>query len=403
MFKFFKELLSAAKEGVREAKEELAQEAELDKAKKQQINDKHMLKDISYEEQFGTALGAAFRVIVFGDWFTVFGSAGDDRTYPVHLYQFGTYPKQAEYRNELVKLLNRDFAIADTESCLQLLAAYFNLLGMKTGGTVLEGREDQIDNGNWDISKPGVDALVITVSSHITTAATDVGYLQKSAALDILKNLSSYARLHFKDWHTFSEKFLEGEHYVGLNNKIGKSYLKRYIGYLREKIGSPWNNIDWNIQSVQDRVLPAIAWTFQAKSYNSPREFDADVAEYQRNILADRAQWDANEIVVDAPEIELCYMCWIKGMEDLNPNETLLDDEEEAFDDDNEDSGYYQVEICARLRASNEKNFTALDLLYQMEKQLIGKELGDHIFFEGLDRVKNHPGDTPLYYISFGS
>ncbi|ULT24224.1 hypothetical protein KUH03_35200 [Sphingobacterium sp. E70] len=133
MFKFFKELLSAAKEGVREAKEELAEEAELDKAKEQQINSKDTLNNIPYEEQFGTALGAAFRVIVFGDWFTVFGSAGDDGTYPVHLYQFGTYPKQAEYRDELVKLLKRDFAIADTESCLQILAAYFNLLGIRTG------------------------------------------------------------------------------------------------------------------------------------------------------------------------------------------------------------------------------------------------------------------------------
>ncbi|MGE8380608.1 MAG: DUF1266 domain-containing protein [Sphingobacterium sp.] len=403
MFKFFKELLSAAKEGVNEAREELAQEAELDKAKSPQINNKDMLNNIPYGEQFGTALGAAFRVIVFGDWFTVFGSAGDDGTYPIHLYQFGNYPKQAEYRDELVKLLKRDFAITDIESCLQILAAYFNLLGIKTGGTVLEGREDQIDSRSWDISKPGVDALVITVSSHITTAAADIGYLPKSAALDILKNLSSYARSHFKDWHTFSEKFLEGEHYVGLNNKIGKSYLKRYIGYLREKIGSPWNNIDWNKEPVQDAVLSAIAWTFQAKSYHSSQEFDADVAEYQRDILADRAQWDANEIVVDAPEIELCYMCWIKGMEDLNPNEILLDDEEEAFDEDNGDDGYFQVEICARIQASNGKNFTALDLLYQMEKQLIGKELGDHIFFEGLDRVENHSGDTPLYYISFGS
>ena len=96
-------------------------------------------------------------------------------------------------------------------------------------------------------------------------------------------------------------------------------------------------------------------------------------------------------------------MCWIRGMEDLNPNETVLDDEEEAFDGGNEDGGYYQVEICARLRTSNGKNFTALDLLYQMEKQLIGKELGDHIFFEGLDRVENYTGDVPLYYISFGS
>src|SRR5690606_33022407 len=119
MFKFFRELLSAAKEGVREAQEELAQEREMDKTSTEEVNSKELLNDISYDEQFGTALGAAFRVIVFGDWFTVFGSASDDGSYPVHLYQFGNYPRQAEYRNEFVKLLKRDFAIEDRESCFQ--------------------------------------------------------------------------------------------------------------------------------------------------------------------------------------------------------------------------------------------------------------------------------------------
>ncbi len=403
MFKFFKELLTAAKEGVKEAKEELAQEAELEKSKNQQVNGKEMLINIPYEEQFGTALGAAFRVIVFGDWFTVFGSVGDDGTYPAHLYQFETYPKQAEYRNELVKLLKRDFAIEDNESCRHVLAAYFNLLGMNTQGTILTGLEDQIDSANWDIGKPGVDALALAVSSHIITAATDVGYLPKSAAIEMLKNLSSYARSHFKDWRMFSERFLEGEHHVGLNNKIGKSYLKRYVGYLREKVGSPWNNIEWNTGPFEDHILSDIAWSFQTKLYVNSSEFDTDAAQYQRDILADQAAWNADEIVLDLPEIELCYMCWIKGMEDLNPNEALLDNEDEAFDEENGDDGYFQVEICARIQASNGKNFTMLDLLYQMEKQLRGKELGDHIFFEGLDRVVDYAGDVPLYYISLGS
>jgi hypothetical protein len=402
MFKFFRELLNAAKEGAREAQEELAQEREMDNASTEQVNSKELLNDISYDEQFGTALGAAFRVIVFGDWFTVFGSASDDGSYPVHLYQFGNYPRQAEYRNEFVKLLKRDFAIEDRESCFQILAAYFNLLGIKIKGIVLEGREDQIGSVSWDIGKPGVDALAVAVVSHIVTAATDVDYLSKPVAMEMLKSLSSYARLHFVDWSSFSDKFLEGEQQIGLNNNIGKSYLKRYIGYLREKVGSPWKNVVWNSQILPERVMSTIVWTFQAKSYHSIDEFDASVVKYQHDILAERAQWDAAEVVVDVPEMELCYMCWIKGMEDLNPNETLLDDED-AFDEDNEDDGNYQVEISARIQASNGKNFTSLDLLYQMEQQLSGKELGDHIFFEGLDRVENYTGDVPLYYISFGS
>ncbi|HBW80170.1 MAG TPA: hypothetical protein DEF78_07850 [Sphingobacterium sp.] len=79
----------------------------------------------------------------------------------------------------------------------------------------------------------------------MTTSATDVGYLPKPVALNVLKSLSLYARKHFIDWLQFSDYFLEGEDQVGVNSKIGKSYLKRYIGYLKEKKGSPWNNIAW--------------------------------------------------------------------------------------------------------------------------------------------------------------
>lgn len=245
MFKFFRELWSGARKGLDEAKEEMAHNAVLAAHDSAKIVDQKLLKTVPYAEQFGTALGAPFRTIVFGDWFTVFGSKNDDGTYPVHLYQFGDYPKQPEYQSEFLKLLKRDFGIEDAGSCLAVLAFYFNLLDIPASGTALKSASEQISPAMWDIRKPGADALAIAVASHLITAATDAGLLSKSAALTMLEKLSDCAGLRFNSWETYSQCFLEGENNVGLNNKIGRSYLKRYIGYLRGKVGSPWNNVRW--------------------------------------------------------------------------------------------------------------------------------------------------------------
>ncbi|WP_294347158.1 DUF1266 domain-containing protein [Sphingobacterium sp.] len=240
-----KELFNAANEGVNEAKDELTLKAEEGEMAGSLVPDNAILLNTPYEEQFGNALGAAFRVIVFGDWFTVFGSTGDDGSYPIHLYQFGNYPRVDQYRSDFIKLLKRDFGITDRETCLEMLSSYFTLLGIEKTGTALEGKNGKIDTSIWDISKSGVNAFVVAVVSHITTSATDVEYLPKPLALNVLKSLSLYAREHFIDWLQFSDYFLKGEDQVGVNSKIGKSYLKRYIGYLKEKKGSPWNNIAW--------------------------------------------------------------------------------------------------------------------------------------------------------------
>lgn len=404
MFKFFRELLNATREGVTEAKEELTLQAEQKKKEGEEclVTDGNILRDIPYEEQFGNALGAPFRVIVFGDWFTVFGSAGDDGNYPIHLYQFGNYPKIDQYRSDFIKLLKRDFAITDMESCLEVLTRYFTLLGIDRTGIALEGKSGHIDTAIWDISKPGVNAFAVAVTSHIVTSATDVGYLSKPIALTILKHLSLYAKKHFSDWLLFSDHFLEGENQVGLNSKIGKSYLKRYIGYLKEKKGSPWNNVGWRLGN-HSGILLHVAWRFQRKRYRNIEEFEKEVNLYQKDTLENRNRWSPNQIAVEQSEIEVCYLVWIRSMEDLKENEYLLDDEADALCEDNADNGYYQVELCARLKSPNGRHFTALDLLYQLEEQVSEKELGDHIFFEGLDAIEKDEEGIPMFYLSCGS
>lgn len=150
-------------------------------------------------------------------------------------------------------------------------------------------------------------------------------------------------------------------------------------------------------------LLSNILWAFQRKGYSSIEDFNKEITDYQTLILKERACWDANQMVIDVPEIDVCYEAWIKGKEDISSNETVTD-EANAFNEDNSDHGLFQVEFCARLKASNGTYFTALDLLFQLENQVANKDLGDHIFFEGLtanDTEEKY--QTPLYSMYLGS
>lgn len=151
------------------------------------------------------------------------------------------------------------------------------------------------------------------------------------------------------------------------------------------------------------RVLSNTVWAFKNHHYSNIEDFNKEIAHYQTVILKERAIWDADQIVINTPEIDVCYEAWIKGKEDISSNETVTD-EANAFNEDDSDHGLFQVEFCARLKASNGTYFTALDLLFQLENQVANKDLGDHIFFEGLtanDTEEKY--QTPLYSMYLGS
>ncbi len=152
-----------------------------------------------------------------------------------------------------------------------------------------------------------------------------------------------------------------------------------------------------------DTVLANLVWAFNRKPYDSQTEFDEEISRYQKDILRAQAYWKGEETVIHAPEVEVCYEAWIRSIDDLKSNEELLDDQEEVFDEDNEEDGFFQVEISAKLQAANGSSFSALDIMYQMEHQVSNKELGDHIFFEGFQRAQGYNGALPLYHMVCGS
>ncbi len=244
MFKFFKELVDSFKEGIEEGKAELAQEKLEEEKQNEQWKKIDDLSLVSYDEKFGTALGAPFRSVFFGDWFTLFKSTEDDEYIPVHLYKFGEYQERERKQNDLTKLMNRDFGITNSDSAKKVLASFFTLGNISKEGTLLEGCPDDTEI-NWNMDEPSVKALLAVVLSHITTASTDIGYLAKDDALKILSKVSEYAKEYYVGWEDFQRDFLLGEEKVGLNNRVGRSIISKYIGYLNTKKGSPWRNIEW--------------------------------------------------------------------------------------------------------------------------------------------------------------
>lgn len=149
-------------------------------------------------------------------------------------------------------------------------------------------------------------------------------------------------------------------------------------------------------------TLNKIAWLFSTESYQDYELFNQEVIQYQKNIYEMDDKWKPDEIVFDHSEIQIQYMAWIYEPSELLENETLIEDDKDVFDDEPDEDGY-QVEILAHLKADNGKNFTALEFLMKTHNQQANKELGDHVFFEGIDEQSNIIDGMPVCYIACGS
>lgn len=153
--------------------------------------------------------------------------------------------------------------------------------------------------------------------------------------------------------------------------------------------------------SLYEVALKNIVWAFSSKFYADAESFNKDVSEYQNAILKTLKDWKPNEALFQYPEVQIQYEAWIFKPTDLLDNEKLVDEDRNVFEEQPDDDGY-QVEITARFRADNGENFTVLEFLMKTHNQLCNKELGDHVFFEGLDGPEMSEG-LPTWYIACGS
>ena len=149
-----------------------------------------------------------------------------------------------------------------------------------------------------------------------------------------------------------------------------------------------------------------VHWVFNKLTY-SREEFSKEYNENVKKYVDDDQADDDDRL--EEPEILVTYEAWIESEDQLFDNERVTD--EELMEEDKED-GMWQVEIMAHLVADNGTYFTREELLFKLHNLMANKELGDHVFFEGIEYeghecegyglIDNEDG-IPVFFIVCGS
>ncbi len=150
----------------------------------------------------------------------------------------------------------------------------------------------------------------------------------------------------------------------------------------------------------------AVHWVFNKQTY-SREEFSKEYNKIVEKYVDDDQADDDDRL--EEPEILVTYEAWIESEDQLFDNERVTD--EELLEEDKED-GMWQIEIMAHLVADNGTYFTREELLFKLHNLMANKELGDHVFFEGIEYeghecegyglIDNEDG-IPVFFIVCGS
>ena len=150
----------------------------------------------------------------------------------------------------------------------------------------------------------------------------------------------------------------------------------------------------------------AVHWVFNKQTY-SREEFSKEYNKIVEKYVDDDQADDDDRL--EEPEILVTYEAWIESEDQLFDNERVTD--EELLEEDKED-GMWQVEIMAHLVADNGTYFTREELFFKLHNLMANKELGDHVFFEGIEYeghecegyglIDNEDG-IPVFFIVCGS
>jgi len=149
-------------------------------------------------------------------------------------------------------------------------------------------------------------------------------------------------------------------------------------------------------------TLNTISWTFGSTSYSDAAKFNKEVSDYQKLIHDDESRWKPDEIMCKHPQLKIQYTAWITKPSDLHDNEVLINDDKDVFEK-YPDEQEHQVEIVATIKADNGQNISAQEFLMKTHNQQANKELGDHVFFEGIDENPKMINGIQTYFIACGS
>lgn len=205
----------------------------------------------SIEKRLLCAVAAPYRVVTFGDWFTFFKETPESRNYlPVHLHTFGSeLDLTEELKNKLKESLLNDFQVVDRSSALRMCEEIATVNWRVIKEKVDQVSEEERETGILYLQQSELGAayaMLLAVSCHSLTSAVDVGYLEEAEALETVEEMLGYFPQVFDSWKEYGERFLQGNRRSSLNSMVGQRVLKKYLGYLNTKSGSPWQWLSIN-------------------------------------------------------------------------------------------------------------------------------------------------------------
>lgn len=172
--------------------------------------------------------------------------------------------------------------------------------------------------------------------------------------------------------------------------------MQNYMDRKRVPDTGNWEKIA-SFERAPKELLKNVYWMFNEIIYVSANTFSHDVVEY---IEDNQKNWHPGEMAVEAEKIYIIFEAFIIGKEALLANEYVTDIS--TLEEKCKIDGLFQTDIAALLFTDNGKYFTNEELLMKIHNQIAGKNLGNHMFFEGLEKCNPLEG-IPCYCVLLGS
>lgn len=138
---------------------------------------------------------------------------------------------------------------------------------------------------------------------------------------------------------------------------------------------------------MEKRIFHNVIWDFSEELPETREELNQEVIAKQIRNFGNSDNWDPTEIIIDQPEVVICYDAIMYSKDDKYNNEEIIKFElllywEEAGSDRPE---FYST-IHATLKADNNQNFPALELLYKLHEQFLNKGTPAKLYLDGLEK-----------------
>lgn len=266
MFKFIREMSDAIKEGVAEAKTEMAEDKAADdrKTTEAEAAEQALIDATTDTVQFSVALGAPYREVYLG----CIGIFGTRPVTPLFVIDFD----ENEHK-DYAKLLSRDFNIVDGNSARDAVELFDLEINNGTGFAQIY-RElksnnvfDRLDSDDvaivdspyakgavdavldcerqFGLGESGGDAFRIAVASHICFGSAALGFLSHEEAVELFEPFRLRALSSYSDWTQYSAGFLAGQNAWGYQKFAGQKILEKAVKKLLSNEKSPWNVLGW--------------------------------------------------------------------------------------------------------------------------------------------------------------